>query len=283
MSVLDLSEYEYHYDLTGDDRPSASASILHEFVTNTAAHAKARHPKLNPELVREDATHFDIGTAAHDLLLGGPDRIALIEADSFRTKAAQQARDEARVNGQLPLLDKHWRDVQAMVASVRSHLDDLDVQPPLFRDGQPEVTLVWEDRDVLCRARLDWLRAGGIDDFKTTTSARPEKWSRTMFDHGCDIQAAFYLRGVKAAFGIDATFRFLVVEKSEPYACAVFSPAPDTLALANQKIDWALDMWKRCVESGDWPAYAERVHYVTLPPWAEGAWFDREAREQVAA
>jgi hypothetical protein len=98
-----------------------------------------------------------------------------------------------------------------------------------------------------------------------------------MFDHGYDIQAAMYKRGVQAVYGVDPEFRFAVVEKDDPYPLSVFAVAPDTLALANRKIDWALDVWNDCLANDRWPAYDQRVHWVTLEPWHEARWLDREA------
>lgn len=282
MSVLDLPAYGYHADLTGDERPSLSASVIHELVSKSPAHARAKHPRLNPAAEVEVKHEWDIGTVAHQLLLEGDSVVEIVEADDWRTKAAREQRDLARQHGRVPLLAKDWQEVQRMTSALREQIDRLGLAPGLFQDGAAEQTLVWEEHGVLCRARLDWLRDDrlAIDDYKTAASASPEKWSRkSVFDHGHDIQAVLYQRAVRAVFGVDPQFRFVVVEKTPPYALAVYQLAPDTVELANRKIDWALNEWRRCLAADEWPAYPRRVCWVTLEPWHEPRWLDREARD----
>ncbi len=280
MGVLEVAEYAYHADLVAD-HPTLSSSVANKLLTGSPAHAKAAHPKLNHELVRQEEHHFDIGAVAHSILLGGESAVEVVAADDWRTKAAKEARDLARAHGRVPLLDKHWAEVQQMTAAIREQLDRVSTSPPLFTDGRGEQTLVWEDNGVLCRARLDWLRDDlvAIDDYKTARSAAPEKWSRSMIDNGYDVQAAFYLRGVRATLDANPAFRFVAQEKEPPYALTVFALAPDVVALADRKVDWAIERWKRCLENDEWPAYPSRVCFVNLEPWQEMRWADREARD----
>lgn len=277
MTVLDVPEYSYHADLIDDQRPSLSSSLISVMCEKSAAHARAAHPRLNPDVTVDTKTEFDVGTAAHALLLGGMDAVQVLEFDDYRTKAAQAARDEARAHGFTPLLEKQWAEVQAMTDAMSVQLDGYDPRP--FTDGKAEQTLVWEEHGVLCRARPDWLREDGdMDDYKTAASADPAKWSRRMVDHGCHIQEAFYRRGVRAVLGVDATFRFVVVEKTAPYALSVFQVAPDLRELAERQIDWAIDMWAGCLAADTWPAYSDRVCWVNAEPWHEAQWLNREAR-----
>lgn len=287
MSVLEVAASQYHADDLGGDTPSLSASLIHTLLTYSPAHARAAHPKLNPNLERDDASHYDIGTIAHALLLqGDADLCEVIDAPDWRTKAAKEARDEARVNGKVPLLAHQLDNVTALVEAVAAQLIGFNDSPPVLTEGKPEQTLVWEENGVLIRSRLDWLRDDyrAIDDVKTTSrSANPEGWSRSLFNFGGDIQAALYLRGVKAVTGADATFRWLVIETAAPYAMSVLTPGPDVLALADAKIDRALDIWADCLATDRWPAYPTRVCTVELPPWEEPRWMEREAREEAFA
>lgn len=282
MSVLEIPAADYHLDLVAD-QPTLSKSIIQILLTSSPAHAFAAHPKLNPDLVRKEEAKYDVGTAAHAVLLEGRENaVAVIDADSWRTNAAKEVRDHARAEGRVPLLAHDWADVQAMVAAVHTQLEALTAAPPLFTDGLPEQTLVWEEDGVVCKARLDWLRDdnSAIDDLKTTgASAAPETYSRTLLGIGGDLQAAFYLRGCRAVFGRAPAFRFAVVETSPPYGLTVFSIAPDALALADAKIDYALHVWRKCLETERWPAYPKRVCYVQSPGWAEQQWADREYRD----
>ena len=282
MSVLDIPSSLYHADDLGGDTPSLSASLIHTLLSCSPAHARAQHPKLNPALERDDAAHYDIGMVVHALLLQGEDVAEVIDAPDWRTKAAKEARDEARAAGLVPLLAHQHENVRSIVAAAREQLEVFDAAPGLLVDGKPEQTIVWEENGVLCRSRLDWLHDDhtAIDDVKTTSrSANPDGWSRSLFNFGGDVQAALYLRGAKAVTGVDAVFRWAVVETTYPYALSVLTPGPDVLALADAKVDTAIRVWRDCLERNHWPGYPTRVCTVELPPWEEPRFLEMRDRE----
>ncbi len=278
--LVDVSEHDYHADQVAEG-PTLSNSIAKVLIASSPAHARAEHPRLNPQLERTEEKKFDLGTAAHALLLEGrDDAIAVIDAPDFRTNAAKAARAEAYLEGKTPLLAKHWDEVQAMVAAARAQLQVFSPVP--FTDGKPEKTLVWNDQGVLCRARIDWLRddLAGISDYKTTgASAAPEAWGRTMFGFGGDMQVAFYCRGLRALSGRQPDFEFIVQELAPPYALSNFRLSPDALAIADAKVEYAIAVWRECMETGEWPAYPKCPVYLPATPWAEAQWMDRAARD----
>jgi hypothetical protein len=269
---------EYHDGAT--ETPSLSASIARLLVSKSPAHARAAHPVLNPELQRQESDRFDVGTAAHKLLLEGEDAISVYLGPDWRTKDARDFRDEARAQGQIPLLLEQAGNVRSMVAEARDQLARHRARPPLFADGKPEQTLIWEDEHgVMCRARLDWLHDDyeAISDYKTTSaSADPEKWTRTMYGMGADIQVAWYIRGVERLTGTRPLFRYCVQETYPPYALSVIDLAPSALAFAEQKVEIAIRLWADCVESDSWPGYSQFVASIEIPTWAEMQWLDRE-------
>lgn len=274
----------YHADPC--EKPSLSASIARILIGKSPAHAKAAHPVLNPELEREDSSKFDIGTAAHRLFLEGDDAIEVWAGSlDWRPGDARAFRDEMRTRGKIPLLVSQAGDVRSMVAEARAQIETHRAKPPLFADGKPEQTLVWEDdHGVICRARLDWLRDdyAAIDDLKSTSaSADPQKWERTMYGMGGDVQVAFYMRGVERLTGIKPVFRFVVVETYPPYALSVVDLAPSALALADDKVQRAVDLWATCLENDFWPAYPASVASIEVPTYEELNWLARE-REAAA-
>jgi hypothetical protein len=287
--IYELPAAAYHADPC--PAPSLSSSIAKQLCLASPVHAWQAHPRLNPAAEHENGEHFDIGTAAHALLLEGTSTVSVIAARDYRTKAAQEARDAAYAAGRTPILEAKWADVQAMVASARVQLAaHKDGGAEMFTNGKPEQTLIWQEGDVWCRARLDWLRTGAIDDYKTTPygSANPDSWTRSMFSMGADIQVAFYLRGLRAlaqtdvvldaVIGADATFRFCVQEPYPPYALSVVGLGPDALTLAEKKVLYAIERWQVCLEAGEWPGYPRRTCYASLPAWQESWWLEREMR-----
>lgn len=282
-TLLSIPAEAYHADDLGG-APSLSASIVHLLYERSPAHAFHAHPRLNPDFVRAEESKFDRGTVAHALLLQGEKIIELVDAKDWRTRAAQDARAEARRAGKVAMLAHHWDEVQAMVKAARRQLPGWKLKPPAFKKGTPEQTLVWEENGVECRALIDWLHDdhSTIDDYKTTgATANPEQWCRsTLFSIGADIQVAWYLRGMRALTGKTPDWRYVVQETSAPYALSVVGVTPAVLEVANAKIDLALEVWARCLKSGEWPGYPTRIAYAELPGWEAARWLEREALEE---
>jgi hypothetical protein len=183
----------------------------------------------------------------------------------------------------IPLLKKDVANVRAMLDATGEQLAALDIEPAPFANGQPEQTLVWEEPGgVVCRARLDYLHDdhSTIDDFKTTAgSAEPDRWTRTLFAIGSDIQTSFYRRGVQMLTGAIPDMRYFVQETYPPYALSVVSLAPAALSLADAKVQWAIDRWRLCLERDFWAGYPADVCFVEAPAYEEMRWADKEARE----
>ncbi len=267
---------EYHGDPCPS--PSLSNSIIHVLLSQSPHHAWTAHPKLNPAYEPDHDKKFDVGTAAHALLLEKNSDVEVIQAKDYRSKDAQLVRDQAIRAGKMPILSRQWADVQAMVDQAWLQLGEHETPTP-FLGGKPEQTLIWEEDGLWCRARCDWLHddRSVIDDYKTTSaSAEPNAWTRgPLFAMGYEVQAAWYLRGLKWTTGAEAAFRFIVQETYPPYALSVIALGPDVLTLANQKVGRALDLWRECLSTGKWPGYPTRTCWAELPPWEETRWAER--------
>jgi hypothetical protein len=285
--LLTISADEYHADPS--EIPSLSSSIAAILCQQSPAHAWAAHPKLNPNFERTDKTAFDLGTTVHQLLLEGhTDSIVAIDADNYRTKAAQEERDAAYAAGRTPMLVKELPRVQAMVEAVTSQLARHEADPPLFKDGKAEQTLMWEeDGGVVCRARIDWIRDDltAVDDLKSVgRSADPDSCVRAIATHGYDLKAAFYLRGLWETLegAPPPAFRWCFVETDPPYALSVIAPSAAMLELGRKKCDYAINLWRRCLDRDEWPGYTTKVAYAETPAWDEAKWLEKELREEMA-
>lgn len=271
----DLPADQYHADQVADV-PTLSASIACAILEKSPAHVYAEHPRLNPRFVKQEKKRvWEVGTAAHSLLLEGYDVAHVVEGyDNWTTKDAQTEAAEARANSKIPLLRREWEEVSAMVDAARDQIAASSAEPPLLADGKPEQTLVFDVDGVACRARLDWLRDDhtAVDDYKTSQSAKPRWFMRKgIYDNGYATKAAFYLRAVKEATGVDAKFRWLVQEKKPPYALSVLTPNDDVLAYGALQVGLALEIWRDCLESGIWPAYTTAVVEAEAPSWVLSA------------
>lgn len=224
---------------------------------------------------RPPKKEFDLGHAAHLLVLGQGARLEHIEADNYQTKAAQQQRDRAYADGAIPLLPGQYEQVKAMAAALRNHRAARALFAP--GTGLPEQSLFWTDRatGAPLRARLDWLRNPGpgrliIPDYKTCTSAATEKVGKSLADFGYHQQAAWYEDAVLAlGLADEAAFVLVCQEKTPPYLVNVVQPTPRATQLGRDLNRMAVQIYRQCTETGHWPGYSDDVELVPLPQWAE--------------
>ena len=278
--IHDIGKEEYHADPCPD--PSLSSSIAKIVCSQSPAHARLQHPKLTSRDPSIPTAAMDLGSAVHALILQpdiAEDMIAVVEADSWRTKASREERDFARENDLIPLLPAAHETALAMATSARVQLA-AHSEGEVFQDGRVEQTLIWkENNGIWCRSRLDWLSRDHhhIDDFKTTaTGASPHQISRRALDHGWDIQAAFYLRGLRFLDpDADPSIRFVVQESTPPYALVVAQMGGDTLFLGNEKVEHAIEVWGNSLSSGQWEGYSQTTVEVRVPQWEETRWLDK--------
>lgn len=274
-------EEGYHKDPAIE--PSLSAGLIKTLLNASPLHAWFKHPRLNGEYETENKTAFDVGSAAHSLILNDPKKFEIVDAADWRKNENKDKRDAAYISGKIPLLVHQWQDIQEMVKSSRAQLCLHECEDAFNGRGQSEVTLIWQEGGIWCRCRIDYVAQNLINfyDYKTTgQSANPEYASRTLFTLGYDITSAFYKRGIRKLFGVEnPNYRFVIQETSKPFALSVLDLDPMAEAIADRKIDAAIALWSKCLRSGEWPGYAKRVAYASMPSYMETAWLAREEQE----
>lgn len=278
--LYDLPEDAYHADPC--KVPSLSSSIGKKLLRESPRHAWEAHPRLNPNFATDNQQAFDLGKAAHKLMLGKGAELVAVDFDDWRKKEAKEQREAAYEAGHIPLLRAQMEAAEAMVAAGRCQLDDHEDASMAFRNGKPEVTLIWQEGEVWCRAMLDWMPNAGrvFYDYKSTgMSANPETFGRTIFNLGYDFQCAFYRRGIRKVLGIaDPVFEFVVQENTPPFALSVIGLPPAAIDDADTDVQQAIDLWSSCLENDLWPGYPRRTCYVDPPAYVMAQRLDREAR-----
>ena len=253
-----------------------SRSVIKQLLTQSPHHAWFNHPRLNPDYQPEESeTKFDIGTAAHALLLQGLDCAVVIDADDWRKKDAKEARDAARSIGKIPLLKHQWADVEKMVETANIALGTSELCINIWHDGDSELTYIWKEGETWCKARPDWIsmdRALIIDYKSTGASAAPEDYVRIAVSTGLDIQDSWYRRGVRAIDGTDPDFIFMVQENFPPYLCSFIRLDMMFQDMGYEKVKKGLSTWRKCMESNDWPGYSTDIYTLEVPPWALASW-----------
>jgi len=287
--VYDLPADVYHADPVPGGSLSASGS-------------RKLLPPHCPAIYRYEREHrptptkeFSFGHAAHKLVLGFGPEIVVVDADNWRTSAAQDQREEAFAAGQTPLLPRDYEIVKAMAKALREH----PVASALFAPGtgKPEQSLFWRDpeTEIWCRAMLDWLRNPApfrlvipdhpgttrliIPDYKTAVSASPVEFEKALDNYDYYRQAAWYLDAVHALGLADhPAFVFVVQEKTPPYLVSVFEPDSLALEAGRHYNRRARQVFAECQESGRWPGYSDDVELISLPPWAQNRYFEESGQ-----
>jgi len=268
--IYSISETLYHSDPC--PQPSLSASIAKIVYDKSCHHAWIKHPALNPEREEEHDNKFDLGSAAHRVLLcGGYNGIAFIAADDYRTKAAKAARDAAYEDGMIPMLQKDAERLNQMSSTAMGFLAKTELSG-ILADGKPEQAIIAQYKGVWLRGLVDWLPTGRgvILDYKTTLgSSKPDHWIRNqLIPLGYDIQAYMYVLLNELTGGPkDAKFVFLVQENYEPYACSLVGAGPSIMASGKMKVDIAISHWRWCLENDEWPGYGYKIAWAEAPAW----------------
>lgn len=268
-----VPEERYHADNLRDV-PTLSRSCAHRLLTRSPLHAWQSHPRLNPAYVSPQSEAFDFGNAAHARVLLGVDLVDAIEADDWRTKAARDAKNEARAAGRVAMLAHELPRFYAMCDALHGFVRPLGLA---LTGGESEATALYQDAGVWCRSRFDYLPrdpAAFVLDYKTTRNAAPDAFMRAVWTYGYDFQAAWYSRALKVLRGAaPAGFVFIAQEKEPPFAVTAHRLSPQAFEHAEARCDEALSIWRRCLENNEWPAYEPVIHEVPPPPWS----LDREA------
>ena len=292
---LGIPESRYHDDCLAPE-PSLSSSIAKVLLYDCPRLAWWKHPRLNPDWREEEFSSekqkmLDLGEVRHKLVLetGGkidvtPPSVWVIEADNWRKKVTQDARDEAHANGLTPILLKDFGACQRMANALHSQLAQTELAG-VFLHGDAEVTGLWQDDGgVWCRIRPDWLTTDRtlIVDYKTTdTSPEPEAFLRQIAYMGYDLQDGMYVRGVKRITGIEPKFVFLVQSASEPYLISLVGLNPASMAFADYQAQRAIDLWAKCLRENTWPAYPKRICWGEIAAWRQAQFVEKELREEI--
>lgn len=107
---------------------------------------------------------------------------------------------------------------------------------------------------VYCRIRPDFLRIddGMIVDLKTSIDASAKGFRSSIQKFGYSFQAAMYSAGFEAITGEPLQhFLFAVVEKSPPFAAAVYRLDETALAVGRKQYRKALRLFADCSQSAN--------------------------------
>ena len=271
--------------------PSLSSSIARVLVEKTPRHAWSQHVRLNPQPEEVSSKAMDLGSVAHELVLGKGGGFAVLDFPTFATKAAKEAREEARDAGLVPILAHAMAEAQEIAQAVRRRVAKIAECETLFQPGQghAETCVFWQDDGgTWCRTMLDWTDATGtvITDLKLTGKGIDDEALRRKISGGDDIQMGFALRGMhilRPELAERVKWRWCFVESEPPYECRVVEADNTTMTMGAKRAAYAVELWRQCMASNHWPGYPARIERLEYAPWAEARWIEREMNDPVAA
>lgn len=259
-----VSDVDYHAD--HGSLSSTGARLL----LPPSCPAKFREWRDNPPIPKREYT---IGHVVHALVLGTGMEIVEVEAENWKTKAAQEARNKAYANDQAPVLTHELAECRAIAAAVLDH----PTAGPLFKGkGDSEVSFYATDpaTGVQLRSRVDRMYYADdgriwLVDLKTDRTAYPPVFARAAADHGYHFQAAWYLMVIRLLkLAADPAFVFAVVEKEPPYLPSVVEFDAEAMAEGARLARQAIDVYHDCQANDTWPGYEDEITPISLPPWA---------------
>lgn len=270
QGIHDLTREEY------DALPFVSQSML-KAAQRSMAHAKAYidgHRKESPALA--------FGQAYHVFLLE-QERFAevyrVLPKMRRAGKAWEAAMEEAAAEGKEIVFAEDAETFAAMRAALlaSSRKRKLAAAP-----GRYELSMVWKDQHsgLMCKGRVDKLIESirTVIDLKKCRDARSHAFGSSAAEYGYDIQAAFYMDGLKAITGEAHDFVFLCQEDEAPYSSAMYrvEVGDETYRAGRTKYRNTIAALSQCMASGVFPDYGDDVEPLVLPKWAVPSTFIEE-------
>ena len=253
------------------DRTSISSSGLRALLA-PGCPAQFRYEQDQPPAPKKT---FDLGHAAHKLVLGEGPELVVVEGARWDTNVAKAKIREIRDRKGIPLKQAEFDQVHAMAAALRAH----PLAGPLLAPGTglAEQSLYWTDpgTGVRCRVRPDWLKQLPdltlCIDYKTCADASPVAVSRAIRDHSYHQQDAFYIDGIQAVLAPDEVrFVFIFQSKTAPYLITVRELHQQDRDIGRARNDRALHIYAECEATGHWPDWTgptTDIPQIGMPTW----------------
>jgi len=277
-----MTNEEYHSDTS---RISKSGLDL---IDRSPAHYYSKYLDPNRVKAAKEKKWATEGTLAHTLIL---------EPETFNSKYkvlpanAPKYPTSQQIGAKNPSADtqkaiQFYRDLELQHPGVEiispemyseaCRMRDSVLKHPtagnLFSRGKAEQTILFDDKETSapCKCRPDWLTDYQfVVDLKTSEDASADAFGRSAANYRYHVQAPFYIDGINANFGHSRVefFAFVVVEKSPPYAVAVYVVSPQDMNFGREIYMRNLRTYMMSRESNSWPAYSPDFQPLKLPTW----------------
>ena len=235
------------------------------------------HYKQAETTPREPTKALDFGHAFHTAILE-PDRFDAQYAGmiSCPPRNTKRGKDEwlqfcEDNEGKTILEPGDYPKLMGMRKSVWARPDCQN----LLTKARVEVTIIWRHlaTGLLCKGRIDAVtpKVSGkwtaVLDVKSARDADRHRFAKAIDNNRYYYQMAFYVDGLKVLSDQARLPLFLAVEKTPPYACAIYEAIEDDLDLGRYEYEGDLATVRDCMESDKWPGYPQGIKACPMPPW----------------
>jgi CRISPR/Cas system-associated exonuclease Cas4 (RecB family) len=258
-----LTAREYH------SADGVSNSLLNRLWPTPAHFKAAPKPSTNP---------MEFGECLHSLLLDKEEKFH-IQPDTYDSpdgnkkwnNNANLCRQWNHDHSDRPILTKEGAGmVRTMSSKIMSHpwcsraMDGAVTEQAMFV-MDPPTGLMLKCKADLVPAKGRCKEINPIVDVKTCVSAEKFQFRKVIQKRGYHRQAALYLY-IARLLKLDVNaFVFIAIEKSDPYEVAVYDLDPESVEQGLKEIRRRLNIYKHCLDTGEWPGYNTEPELITLP------------------
>jgi len=224
------------------------------------------HFRLYVTTPREATKALRLGSYVHALVLEPVKaRIAFAVAPAVdrRTKdgkAVYEAFTSALEPGTTVLSAEEADEANLLAAAAKGCIDRHGFK---FKATELMFTTLFMDAQLKCA--IDAVGEDGyLYDLKTCEDASPAGFLKAVRAYRYNLQANFYKAAYAAGFKEHVQgFRFICVEK-DTLQTAVYELGPDLMAYGYTDFIKAVDLYKSCLASNDWPGYPQEIQTLDL-------------------
>ena len=239
---------------------SINKSYLWKLHNQTPAHAQFATAKT---------TSMELGSAVH---------FAILEPHAAQKKIVQGP--ETRRGKKWIELQKEAHENEKILLTKDDYNQCMEIRDSVWRNpacsdllGRKntmyEHAAFWTFEDLNLKCKVDAVCENTIIDLKTSVDASPRGFAQACAKYGYHMQDAIYRSGWSIASGKEITnFIFIVVEKHQPYATAIYELDAMSKREGLACFHEALETHKECTEQQFFYGYPLEKILLSLPPYA---------------
>lgn len=228
--------------------------------------------KLNGAAVIDDTTAFQIGRAAHSLVLGGKeafDAEYLVSSGPINPKTGEPYgkqtkafKDWAAEQEKVIITESEFDFLQQLQNSVWNHAKAMELLNGCYREGTVRSEYLGEPVQI----RMDAFNPSNLTITDLKTCDNLDYFKNDCFKYGYAEQMAFYQEVFSlASGGVRPSVWLIAVEKRLPYRCGVWQISDALLEQAKANNERGIEELKACREQNVWPTRYEDVRTLENP------------------